>query len=134
MEDDFPDHALIHEWQQYALYLVGQIVPDMALHTLRPLEHPEFEKLFVKYEQHDPMVAKKFPFGIILCKRGQTKESEWFANSKGSVAYDGFLRCIGDVVDLKGWDLNEPYRYSGGLDTSRTVVITDCLSVFSSFR
>ncbi len=51
--------------------------------------------------------------GVLFVAKGQRTEAEIFANQRGTVAYSRFLKSVGDMVRLKGYQ-----GYAGGLDTS----------------
>ncbi|KAJ3271834.1 Rap/ran-GAP protein [Terramyces sp. JEL0728] len=55
----------------------------------------------------------KYKFGVLLVKPGQTTDNEYFSNVSGSPAYDKFLTCLGDKVELLNFK-----GFSGGLDTT----------------
>jgi len=73
-------------------------------------------------------VSKNFKFGILYCKAGQTTEEEIFSNTNtGSPEYERFLACIGDKIELRGWQ-----KFTGGLDIDSDFDGTH--SVFANFK
>ncbi|KAJ6232273.1 endoplasmic reticulum resident protein [Anaeramoeba flamelloides] len=57
---------------------------------------------------------KQFKFGVIYVSDGQTQETDFLSNQKGSSEWDEFLDLLGDHINLLGWK-----EYSGGLNTKR---------------
>eukprot|EP01120_Amphizonella_sp_Union-15-10_P000855 TRINITY_DN1089_c0_g1_i1.p1 TRINITY_DN1089_c0_g1~~TRINITY_DN1089_c0_g1_i1.p1 ORF type:complete len:240 (-),score=19.86 TRINITY_DN1089_c0_g1_i1:118-837(-) len=72
-------------------------------------------------------VTNKFKFGILLCKKGQTREEDMFGNTSGSRDYEKFLECVGEKVILSGFQ-----KFSGGLDTKANATGTH--SLFTEWR
>lgn len=54
---------------------------------------------------------KRYKFGVLLIKEGQTKEEEWFANEHDCPAFEEFLNIIGKKIKLKGYN-----GWAAGLD------------------
>jgi ankyrin repeat protein len=63
-------------------------------------------------------------FGLVLCKPGQTKEEEYFAN-ESSRNFERFCAILGDSVELCGWS-----GFAGGFETMNT----DQRSTYTSWR
>eukprot|EP00033_Pygsuia_biforma_P001899 GCRY01002120.1.p1 GENE.GCRY01002120.1~~GCRY01002120.1.p1 ORF type:complete len:365 (-),score=30.90 GCRY01002120.1:922-2016(-) len=66
-----------------------------------------------------------FKFGVLLVKEGQTDENEFFSNVSGSFAYERFLECLGDRINLKDWK-----QFRGGLDIKHNM--TGETSIFTT--
>ncbi|KAI8813022.1 signal-induced proliferation-associated 1 like 3, partial [Cladochytrium replicatum] len=56
-------------------------------------------------------VTKRYKFGILYCKSGQTTEDEMFGNEHGSPSFANFLRVLGEQVSLKDFK-----GFAAGLD------------------
>eukprot|EP01137_Pigoraptor_chileana_P008882 Opistho-2@56326 len=50
----------------------------------------------------DSQTSKRYKFGILYCKEGQTHESDMFGNETGSPAFEEFLSAMGDRIELLG--------------------------------
>ncbi|KAJ6227201.1 gtpase-activating rap/ran-gap domain-like protein [Anaeramoeba flamelloides] len=57
---------------------------------------------------------KQFKFGVIYVSEGQTQETDFLSNQKGSSEWNEFLDLLGEHINLLGWE-----GYSGGLNTKR---------------
>ena len=93
--------------------------PDLKLDKLSRIEETlpvfsAFSKQLLYYE--DRTFAKGHKFGLIYCKKDQTKEEDMFRNlhEEASPSYLQFLEWIGQKITLEGWP-----SYAGGLDTKR---------------
>ncbi len=49
-------------------------------------------------------VCKNFKFGVLYCKEGQTTEADIFANTSGSPFFEKLLDCLGERIQLRGWN------------------------------
>ncbi|KAG1051648.1 hypothetical protein G6F46_000878 [Rhizopus delemar] len=67
------------------------------------------EQSLLKLDEY--CLHKRYKFGVLLVKEGQTKEEEWFANQHDSSKFDYFLNIIGHRVQLKDYT-----GWSAGLD------------------
>jgi len=83
--------------------------PNLTLNNIRLVDTVGLQDRLVKFERAD--VFKRYKFGVLLVKEGQTRDDEFFANVSGSARYEEFLDVLGDRIELKGWN-----RYAGGLD------------------
>ena len=73
------------------------------------------EKLERELEKIEEMsMIKRYKFGIIHVKDGQTEENEWFANDECDPTFWDFMNLIADKIELKGFT-----GYRGGLDVQR---------------
>lgn len=79
----------------------------------------------IEFEQGH--VVKKFKFGVLYVRDGQTTEDEWFGNERGSPGFEDFLTIIGDRITLQGWE-----HFRGGLDVSGNTTGTH--SVFTRHK
>ncbi len=71
-----------------------------------------FSDQLLNYEQKILSNTDRFKFGLLYVKEDQTKdENAMFQNGEGSESFMHFMRGLGEVVDLKGWD-----KYAGGLN------------------
>lgn len=86
--------------------------PVMADFEISRIKDPsgEFKKSLLALETK--LAITNFKVGVLYVRPGQTKEDELFTNSKGSRAYEEFLKLLGDRVTLKGWKGS-----AAGLDT-----------------
>ena len=50
--------------------------------------------------------------GLVYVGKGQYKEQDILANTKGSEKYNEFIKQLGEEIELKGWK-----KYNGKLDT-----------------
>ncbi|KAI8394003.1 uncharacterized protein BYT42DRAFT_487042, partial [Radiomyces spectabilis] len=57
-------------------------------------------------------IHRRFKFGVLYIKEGQTKEEEWFSNEHDSPKFERFLNIIGQRVALLGYN-----GWAAGLDT-----------------
>jgi len=103
---------VLDQWQLFYHYIVHLMAPSLPVTTLKFMTKAGFDQDMIKYEKQDPMLTHEFSCGILLVKPNQKSETDWFGNNKGSYAYDGFLRCLGETITLKDW-----FKYTGGLDT-----------------
>ncbi|KAI7867533.1 hypothetical protein BDF14DRAFT_664109 [Spinellus fusiger] len=55
---------------------------------------------------------KRYKFGVLYVKEGQTKEEDWFSNQHDSEKFDRFLHIIGQRIELQGY-----MGWAAGLDT-----------------
>lgn len=99
--------------------------PKLALTGLRVIDHPDLQDALVKFEKSE--VFKRFKFGVVVVKEGQTKDDQYFSNVDGSERWYEFLTVIGKKITLAGWK-----DYAGGLDVSG-VNSTGEHSVYTSY-
>lgn len=88
---------------------------------VKEITHPDMPEAVRRLEAKER--PRKYKFGLMLVKEGQTQEEDIFSNTGGSVDWYEFLNFIGEKVRLKGWN-----RFAGGLD-----VKTDTTGEFSRF-
>jgi len=55
---------------------------------------------------------RKFKFGLLYAKEGQTTEAEIFGNSSHEKNFEDFANCLASKIELRGWK-----EYAGGLRT-----------------
>lgn len=60
---------------------------------------------------HERQRVTGFKFGILYASHGQSRETEFYCNTKTSPMFDEFLAFLGDRIELDGWD-----KFKGGLD------------------
>jgi len=70
---------------------------------------PQLEELFIQFEQKT-MQSTKFKVGVLYRKKGQKTEEQFYSNDP-SPEFENFMNCIGDKIELLGWN-----KFSGGLD------------------
>jgi len=58
-------------------------------------------------------LVKGYKFGVIYASKGQTKEEEFYGNTKETKQFTEFLEWIGNHITLKNWN-----GYSAGLDVT----------------
>ncbi|BHF58309.1 GTPase-activating Rap/Ran-GAP domain-like protein 3 [Sparganum proliferum] len=92
---------------------------------LREILHYEAQKEVLTLEEQEGSV--NFKFGVVYCKDGQTSDEEMYNNETGCLAYQAFLRLLGDRVVLKNWD-----RFKGGLDAKTETTGTE--SVYTIYE
>eukprot|EP00118_Oscarella_pearsei_P028425 m.2117 g.2117 ORF g.2117 m.2117 type:complete len:905 (+) comp8320_c0_seq2:329-3043(+) len=76
---------------------------------LKKVQLASFNDELLKLDQS--FVVSDHKVGVVYVKDGQTREDEILGNGRGSAAFNGFLRLLGDRVSLKGFD-----GFRGGLD------------------
>lgn len=84
------------------------------------------DELF-KFEQSKQLQASRMKIGILYAKKGQSTEEEIFGNEHGSEEFEKFLRLLGDVITLEGWE-----GFKGDLDVKHNRTGTQ--SVHTTFR
>jgi len=85
--------------------------PAWSLQNIRAVQHPDLQDELVRYERAD--IFKKYKFGVLLVRQGQTRDDEFFSNVEGGAEYEEFLSVLGDRIELNGWK-----QYAGGLDVA----------------
>ena len=119
-------------------YVKGQF-PELSKTSFSQThDDVELHKDLERYEEQ--MIQKKYKFGILLVREGQTEEDDMMANGKRasglsscgltvrtlisaslavemSEGFQGFLNFLGERITLKGWQ-----HFRGGLDVKSTVV------------
>ncbi|KNC97762.1 uncharacterized protein SPPG_06762 [Spizellomyces punctatus DAOM BR117] len=83
---------------------------DLQAHKLRKVSDPSIEKKLMVLDELQ--LITRYKFGALYCKGNQSTEEEYFSNETGSQAFEEFLSCLGDKVELQGWQ-----GYAAGLDT-----------------
>lgn len=79
---------------------------------LKPILIPEDDKSRRAIDVFDRIPVVDFhKVGVVYVGAGQTEENEILANAMGSPDYTDFISGLGDLISLKGSDIN-----SGGLD------------------
>lgn len=77
---------------------------ELSLNTLEPVLCPRASHLIAAYDEH--VLVSQYKFGILYQRFGQTSEEELFGNRNSSPAFDEFLKCLGQRINLKfhkGW-------------------------------
>jgi len=85
--------------------------PNYTLTNIRAIDHPALQESLVQFEKAD--VFKRYKFGVLLVKEGQTRDDEFFANREPTPHFEEFLEVLGEKIELQGWK-----KYAGGLNTS----------------
>ena len=52
--------------------------PAWSLQNIRAVQHPDLQDELVRYERAD--IFKKYKFGVLLVRQGQTRDDEFFSN------------------------------------------------------
>lgn len=76
---------------------------------LEAVDDPRVPELLLTL--HERQRVTGFKFGLLYAARGQTRESEFFCNTKASPMFDEFCDFLGERIELAGWD-----GFRGGLD------------------
>jgi len=91
---------------------------DSTLKELYPhlklCKDPKLVKALVNMDEKQ--LNNNYKFGMLLAKRGQNTEQEFFANTGVSGPYQRFLDLIADRVTMKGWK-----KYRAGLDVQNDI-------------
>eukprot|EP01116_Phalansterium_solitarium_P022014 TRINITY_DN7108_c0_g1_i1.p1 TRINITY_DN7108_c0_g1~~TRINITY_DN7108_c0_g1_i1.p1 ORF type:complete len:995 (-),score=257.85 TRINITY_DN7108_c0_g1_i1:255-3167(-) len=99
--------------------------PEIATHSFSQVKDSSaLEPELLKYEAQS--ISNNFKFGVLYVKDGQKTEDDMFSNVGTSPAFDEFLSCLGQRIELKGWT-----RFRGGLDVKTDTTGTH--SYFSGF-
>jgi hypothetical protein len=86
--------------------------PALAGVKWREVVDEDFSDQLLNYEQKILSNTDRFKFGLLYIKENQTKdENAMFQNPTASEEMVHFMKSLGDVVQLKGWD-----KYAGGLN------------------
>jgi hypothetical protein len=117
----------ISNWREHYQEILEQMDPKLNDVDLFPLTQPGLQQQFLDYEKKDMRTTRKFKFGVLLCKKGQTVEEEMFCNTSGSEDYERFLTLLGDKIQLKGWT-----KFAGGLDCKENTTGTH--SIFTTWN
>lgn len=75
----------------------------------KELFDPDIQKELLVLEEQEGSV--NFKFGVVYAKEGQSCDDEFYSNEQGNVAFEKFLRLLGERVKLKGWG-----KFKAGLD------------------
>ena len=92
----------------FLLQLAGGLRPSET----RPILLPEDEKTLRALDVFDRIPVVDFhKIGVVYVGTGQTEEKDILSNAMGSPDYTDFIDGLGDLIALKGTDIN-----TGGLD------------------
>lgn len=91
------------------------------------VDNPGLQAELFKFEQSKALQASRMKIGILYAKKGQTTEEEIFGNEHGSEDFEKFLRLLGDVITLEGWE-----GFKGDLDVKHNRTGTH--SLHTTFR
>ncbi|KAG0239225.1 Rap/ran-GAP protein [Actinomortierella wolfii] len=102
------------QWKA-VLQLIHPAITQQVASKLRKVQknNHSFERDLAKFDE--TMLRFNYKFGVLLVKKGQTHEEEWFGNqSEDSPSFESFLNSgiLGEKVALKGFG-----RFAAGLDT-----------------
>eukprot|EP01126_Amoeba_proteus_P000629 TRINITY_DN10170_c0_g6_i2.p1 TRINITY_DN10170_c0_g6~~TRINITY_DN10170_c0_g6_i2.p1 ORF type:complete len:801 (-),score=176.52 TRINITY_DN10170_c0_g6_i2:117-2255(-) len=107
--------AVIKNWAKCWHFIIEQMVPELRSNLkLDIIQSPYLEEAYLAFEKatSSRLCRHTLPVGIILVKKNQLSEEEYFLNNSGSSSFDNFLEFIGKTVLLKNWS-----KYDGELDT-----------------
>ncbi|RPB05842.1 hypothetical protein L873DRAFT_549909 [Choiromyces venosus 120613-1] len=89
-----------------------QIAGGLGPPETRPILLPEDEKTIRALDVFDRIPVVDFhKIGVVYVGAGQTEEKDILSNAMGSPDYTDFIDGLGDLITLKGTDIN-----TGGLD------------------
>ncbi|KAG0641715.1 hypothetical protein HOY80DRAFT_1038654 [Tuber brumale] len=89
-----------------------QIAGGLGASGARPILLPEDEKTLRALDVFDRIPVVDFhKIGVVYVAAGQTEEKDVLSNAMGSPDYTDFIDGLGDLIALKGTDIN-----TGGLD------------------
>ena len=91
------------------------------------VDNPGLQQELFKFEESKSVQASRMKIGILYAKKGQQDEEEIFGNEHGSEEFEKFLRLLGDVITLEGWE-----GFKGDLDVKHNRTGTQ--SVHTNFR
>eukprot|EP01102_Stenamoeba_stenopodia_P009313 TRINITY_DN2748_c0_g2_i2.p1 TRINITY_DN2748_c0_g2~~TRINITY_DN2748_c0_g2_i2.p1 ORF type:complete len:599 (+),score=152.87 TRINITY_DN2748_c0_g2_i2:177-1973(+) len=80
---------------------------------LSKIKDPKLDKDLLQLENQHCDDRINYKFGVLYCNGAQT-EDEMYGNEHGSENFNEFLECIGERVQLLGWN-----KFCGGLDNKR---------------
>eukprot|EP01126_Amoeba_proteus_P008850 TRINITY_DN13360_c0_g1_i10.p1 TRINITY_DN13360_c0_g1~~TRINITY_DN13360_c0_g1_i10.p1 ORF type:complete len:284 (-),score=55.64 TRINITY_DN13360_c0_g1_i10:85-936(-) len=80
------------------------------------IQSPIFEEAYLGFEKNaiSRFLRTNFCVGILVMKKDQKTEEEFFSNMQVSRSFMHFFLSIAKIVELKGWS-----RYDGELDTTK---------------
>ncbi|PRP73051.1 RapGAP/RanGAP domain-containing protein, partial [Planoprotostelium fungivorum] len=85
------------------------LYPDVANVKFVESSSGQLVDKLVEYEQQG--AVKRYKFGVLYMRDGQTTDDEMYTNTETSQEYEEFLKLLGDRVSLQGWT-----GFRGGLD------------------
>lgn len=91
------------------------------------VDTPELYEQLANFEKTKVEQSSHMKIGVLYAKKGQTTESEILGNEHGSEEFESFLKQLGDVIELKGWQ-----GFKGDLDVKHNGTGTQ--SLFTTFR
>lgn len=121
-EDCIPNLSHRTSTKEVLEYLLAK--SDIPLNKLR-LGSPNADAQLLKLDEHK--LTKNYKVGVLYCKAGQSTEEEFYNNEHSGPLFDEFLSCIGERVQLLGFD-----KYRGGLDNKSDS--TGSSSVYSTYN
>ena len=72
--------------------------PKLTLTGLRVIDHPNLQDALVKFEKSE--VFKRFKFGVMVVKEGQTKDDQYFSNGMAHSSGDTPLGLLLTLLQL----------------------------------
>eukprot|EP01117_Protostelium_nocturnum_P002807 TRINITY_DN1372_c0_g1_i1.p1 TRINITY_DN1372_c0_g1~~TRINITY_DN1372_c0_g1_i1.p1 ORF type:complete len:1031 (-),score=350.05 TRINITY_DN1372_c0_g1_i1:10-3102(-) len=103
----------------------GDVLKGVVEKSMFEVNATELRDELIKYEK--AQICKAVKIGVLLCKPGQTTETEMFNNAESDKHFEDFLDLMGEKIELKGFD-----GFRGGLDVVRGT--TGQYSRYSLFR
>jgi len=91
--------------------VLSKTVPSIPRKGLKKVRSPEAIQEILSFDASH--LVKRYKFGVLYAKEGQTDESEWFGNEHGSDDFNEFLGLLGQRITLRNWG-----KFRGGLDVN----------------
>ncbi|TPX33562.1 hypothetical protein SeMB42_g07447 [Synchytrium endobioticum] len=89
---------------------LSMLHPHIQVGKLKRLQFDGLAKKLIALDELQ--LVKRYKFGVLFCRGGQTTEEEMYNNEMGSDSFNEFLTILGDRVDLKGFA-----GFAAGLDS-----------------
>eukprot|EP01126_Amoeba_proteus_P008856 TRINITY_DN13360_c0_g1_i7.p1 TRINITY_DN13360_c0_g1~~TRINITY_DN13360_c0_g1_i7.p1 ORF type:complete len:462 (+),score=100.52 TRINITY_DN13360_c0_g1_i7:162-1547(+) len=108
---------VIHEWTKCWHFIIEQMLPQLRSSvSFDIIQSPIFEEAYLGFEKNaiSRFLRTNFCVGILVMKKDQKTEEEFFSNMQVSRSFMHFFLSIAKIVELKGWS-----RYDGELDTTK---------------
>eukprot|EP01119_Soliformovum_irregulare_P024103 TRINITY_DN8570_c0_g2_i3.p1 TRINITY_DN8570_c0_g2~~TRINITY_DN8570_c0_g2_i3.p1 ORF type:complete len:1178 (+),score=379.21 TRINITY_DN8570_c0_g2_i3:222-3755(+) len=99
---------------------IQTILPQLSNLKFREASDPSVETDLIEFERKE--VVRKYKFGVLYMRENQKTEDEMFSNNDPSPEFMEFMECLGQKVQLKGFE-----RYTGGLDIKRDATGTESI-------
>ncbi|XP_065193042.1 signal-induced proliferation-associated 1-like protein 2 [Sycon ciliatum] len=82
--------------------IISFVAPEVQLGCLRlGQSYGKVNEQLMKLDESS--LSQQFKFGVMYCKADQSSEEEMYNNDEASPAFDEFMSCISDKVELKGF-------------------------------